>query len=213
MQGNKNRQETGNTLSRRKLLWAAGVAGAAGLAGCGGVTNRTVSASNVSMDSATMSEMGFEQAEGRTFTNTASREVGGVEGSVTAESRLTVFTSEESTPDPDEQARWAESDSTLAQWSENNPVRAVRGSDVIDGDGVTPAEGDQFDLLPAESTTLLVPDTDGDPDRVISATPMADIDFGDRVSDGEVTFDPPVPYVEGESFTPAGLAFVPEADQ
>lgn len=213
MEDNKNRQKTGISLSRRKLLLAAGVAGAAGLAGCGGVTNRTVSASNVSMDSATMSEMGFEQAEGRTFTNTASREVGGVEGSVTAESRLTVFSTEESTPDPDEQARWEESDSALAEWSDNNPVRAVRGSDVIDGDGITPAEGDQFDLLPAESTTLLVPDTDGDPDRALVAAPLGDIDFGDRESDGEVTFDPPVPYVEGDSFAPAGLAFVTEGDQ
>jgi len=165
------------------------------------------------MDSETMSELGFEQTDSQTFTNTAEREVGGVEGSVTAESRLTVFANAESTPDPTEEERWTESDSAMAQWSENAPVRAVRGADVIDGDGITPAEGDQFDLLPAASTTLFVPDTDGDPDRAIVAASLSDIDFGDRETDGEVTFDPPVPYVESESFAPAGLAFLPEADQ
>lgn len=197
-------------LSRRQLLVAAGVAGVAGLAGCGGVTDRTVSASNVSMDGATMSEMGFEQAEGRTFTNTASREVAGVEGSVTAESRLTVFTNEESTPDPNEEQRWADSDSELAQWSDNSPVRAVPGSDAIDGDGIMPGEGDQFESMPADATTLLVPETDDDSDRAIAAAPMADIEFGERASNGEVTFDPAVPYVDDESFAPSGLAFVPE---
>jgi len=161
----------------------------------------------------TMAGLGFEQSETKTFTNKAEREAFGVSGSVTAESKLRVFANDESTPDPTEEERWAESDSVMAQWSENTPVRAVRGSDVIDGDGILPAEGDQFESMPAASTTLLVPDTDGEPDRVISSTPMADIDFGDRVSDGEVTFDPPVPYAEDESLAPAGLAFVSEADQ
>ncbi|MDS0260436.1 DUF6517 family protein [Haloarcula sp. S1CR25-12] len=204
--------ENAATLTRRKLLWATGVAGAAGLAGCGGATDRTITASDAQMGE-TMAGLGFEQSDSKTFTDTASREVAGVEGSVTAESKLTVFANEESTPDPTEEERWTESDSTLARWSDNAPVRAVRGSDVIDGEGITPAEGDQFDLLPAESMTLLVPDTDGDPDRVISTTPMADIDFGDRETDGEVTFDPPVPYAEGDSFAPTGLAFVSEGDQ
>ncbi len=200
------------TLTRRKLLLAAGVAGAAGLAGCSSVTNRTITASDVQMGE-TMGGLGFEQTDTKTFTNKAEREVAGVSGSVTAESKLTVFANAESAPDPTEEERWTESDSTMAQWSDNTPVRAVRSSDAIDGDGIAPAEGDQFDLLPAESTTLLVPDTDGDPDRVISTTPMADIDFGDRETDGEVTFEPPVPYVEGDSFAPAGLAFVSETDQ
>ncbi|MBX0286971.1 DUF6517 family protein [Haloarcula salinisoli] len=212
MDSQRSEYKASATLSRRKLLLAAGVAGAAGLAGCGGLTNRTVTASDVQMGD-TMAGLGFEQGETKTFTNKAEQEAFGVSGSVTAESKLTVFANAESEPDPTEEERWTESDSTMAQWSDNTPVRAVRGSDVIDGEGITPAEGDQFDLMPTESTTLLVPDTDGEPDRVISATPMADIDFGDRVTDGEVTFDPPVPYAEGESFAPAGLAFVSEGDQ
>jgi hypothetical protein len=212
MNNQHNTNENTGTFTRRNLLLAAGVAGAVGLAGCSSVTNQSYTASDVTMGSAG-TDLGFEQGEGKTFTNRQERAVGPVSGSVTAESKLTVFSDAESTPDPAEEERWADSDSTLAQWSENNLVRAVRGSDVIDGDGITPAEGDQFDLMPAASTTLLVPDTDGEPDRVISATPMADIDFGDRVTDGEVTFDPPVPYAEGESFAPAGLAFVSEGDQ
>jgi len=60
---------------------------------------------------------------------------------------------------------------------------------------------------------VLVPDTEGEPDSLLSATPMADIDFGDRVTDGEVRFDPPIPYAESESFAPAGLAFVSEEGQ
>lgn len=211
MQDNKNGKKTGRVLSRRTVLRATTVAAAAGLAGCGGLTNQTITASDVQMGE-TMADLGFEQGETRTFSNKTTREVAGVEGSVTAESKLTVFADAESTPDPSEEERWTESDSVLAEWSENTPVQAYRGSDALDGD-ILPAEGDQFESMPAASTTLLVPDTDGDPDRVISSTPLADIDFGDRVSDGEVTFDPPVPYAEDESFAPAGLAFVPEADQ
>jgi|GEM_PF-2513077 hypothetical protein len=210
---NSKRELTDTTarLTRRKLLLAAGVAGAAGLAGCGGLTNQTITASDVEMGE-TMAGLGFEQTDTKTFTNKAEREAFGVSGSVTAESKLTVFANEESTPDPTEEERWTESDSTLSQWSDSTPIRAVRGSDGLDGD-IMPAEGDQFESMPAASTTLLVPDTDGEPDRVISSTPMADVDFGDRVSDGEVTFDPPVPYAEGESFAPAGLAFVSEDGQ
>ncbi|MDS0219926.1 hypothetical protein NDI54_01010 [Haloarcula sp. S1AR25-5A] len=191
---------------------AASVAGAAGLAGCSSITNRSYTASGVQMGD-TMSELGFEEGEGKTFTNKEEREVGPLSGSVTAESKLTVFASAESTPDPTEAERWEDSDSLMAEWSDGKPVRAVRGSGVLDGDGITPAEGDQFESIPAASTTLLVPETEGEPDSLLSATPMADIDFGDRVTDGEVRFDPPVPYAEGESFTPAGLAFVSEDGQ
>jgi len=211
MNSQRNTHKNTARFTRRNFLWATGVAGIAGLAGCGGVTDRTITASDVEMGD-TMAGLGFEQSETKTFTNKAEREVAGVSGSVTAESKLTVFANAESEPDPTEEARWAESDSVMAQWSENTPVRAVRGSDAIDGD-ILPADGDQFESMPAASTTLLVPDTDGEPDRVISSTPMADVDFGDRVSDGEVTFDPPVPYAEGESFAPAGLAFVSEDGQ
>lgn len=198
-------------LTRRKLLYAASAAGAVGLAGCSSIANQSYTASDVTMGSAG-TDLGFEQGEGKTFTNRQERSVGPISGSVTAESKLTVFADAESTPDPTEEERWADSDSAMAQWSENTPVQAVRGSDVIDGDGILPAEGDQFDLLPAASTTLLVPETDGDTDRVLALAPMADIEFGDRQTDGTVNFDPPVSGIEGESFAPAGLAFAPEDD-
>jgi hypothetical protein len=174
--------------------------------------NQSYTASDVEMGKAG-TDLGFEQGEGKTFTNKQERSVGPISGSATAKSKLTVFADAESTPDPTEEERWADSDSAMAQWSENKPVRAVRGSDVIDGEGILPAEGDQFDLMPAGDTTILSPETGGDPDRLLSMTPLSDIDFGDRVTDGEVRFDPPVPYVDGHSFAPAGLAFVSEDDQ
>lgn len=204
-----NASDAKATFDRRTVLLAATAAGAAALAGCSNVTNQTFTASDVQMGG-TMAGLGFEEGESRTFTNRAEREVAGVSGSVTAESKLTVFTNEESMADPTEEERWVDSDSMLAQWSENRPLRAVRGSDAIDGDGITPAEGDQFALLPAASTMILAPETDGAPDRVMSMTPMTDIDFGDRVADGTVSFDPAVPYADGETFGPAGLAFVTE---
>ena len=87
---NSNRELTGShsTLTRRKLLLATGVAGVAGLAGCGGLTNQTVTASDVQMGE-TMADLGFEQTDSKTFTNKAEQEVAGVSGSVTAESKLT----------------------------------------------------------------------------------------------------------------------------
>ena len=212
MNPRSNASEDRATLTRRKLLLAAGAAGAVGLAGCSSITDQTYTASGVQMGE-TMSELGFGEGEGKTFTNREAREVGPLSGSVTAESKLTVFANAESTPDPTEEERWADSDSVLAEWSDNRPIRAVRGSDVIDGDGITPAEGDQFDLMPADSTMLLVPETEGEPDSLMSVTTLSEIDFGDRVTDGEVKFDPPVPYADGESFAPAGLAFLSEADQ
>ena len=143
MDSNRRVADTSVTLTRRRLLWATGVAGMAGLAGCGSLTNQTITASDVEMGE-TMADLGFEQTDSKTFTNKAEREVAGVSGSVTAESKLTVFANAESEPDPTEEERWTEGDSAMSQWSDNSPVRAVRGADVIDGEGITPAEGDQI---------------------------------------------------------------------
>jgi len=122
MNPRSNATEERATLTRRKLLLAAGAAGAVGLAGCSSVTDQSYTASGVQMGD-TMSGLGFEEGEGKTFTNKEEREVGPLSGSVTAESKLTVFANEESTPDPTEEERWEDSDSVLAEWSDNKPVR------------------------------------------------------------------------------------------
>lgn len=201
-------------LGRRALLRAAGLTGIVGLAGCGGLADRTVSASEIVVDTDAMAELGFERQTSRTLTDSASRDVGPVSGSVTAESRLTVFADEQSTPAPSERERWQASDTPLAAWAENDPVRGVSAMAAAEGDLVPSADDAQFESLPAERATLLFADTDDDTvaaGETLLTVAADEVDWGDRESDGTVTLEDPVPIVDADAFLPAG-ATLPDAD-
>jgi hypothetical protein len=194
------------------MLRTAAVLGGVGLAGCGDLTSQTFRASAVEGTPSLTDELGFEQTSTETFSETRSQSVGPLEGSVTAESTLTVFSDGESEPAPSEEARWAESDAPMAAWASNSPVRGVSG-DAIEGPDATPTDdAAPFESVPAAELSLLYPaeavsdGTVASTDILAVATGDA-IRWGDRESDGRVTLDKPTQVFAEGTFAPENAVF------
>ena len=212
--GERERAETvGESVTRRSVLRAATVAGAIGVAGCSSVTDKTYSASTVTMNDGTMSDLGFEETGSETFTTSESRSVGPLEGSVTAESTLSVFSDGESTPEPSETDRWAESAAPLASWAGNDPVRGVSGSNVFDGGDVTPVSEDvPFESVAADGITFLYPDSAADGGSVsasdtLAMMPADTVQWGEREDGGTVSLENPASVFDAEKFAPENAVF------
>jgi len=195
------------------MLRTAAVIGGVGLAGCGDPASQTFRASDVEGTPALTDELGFEQTSTETFSETRSQSVGPLEGSVTAESTLTVFSDGESEPAPSEKARWAESDAPMAVWASNSPVRRVGGGDAIEDPNVTPTDDAvPFESIPTDDLSLLYPAETISDGTVASTDILAvaagdAIRWGDRESDGRVTLDESAQvFVEG-TFAPEDAVF------
>jgi hypothetical protein len=195
------------------MLRTAAVLGGVGLAGCGDLASQTFRASDVEGTPALTDELGFEQTSTETFSETRSQSVGPLEGSVTAESTLTVFSDGESEPAPSEEARWAESDAPMAAWASNSPVRGVGGGDAIEGADATPTDdAAPFESVPAAELSLLYPaeavsdGTVASTDILAVATGDA-IRWGDRKSDDRVTLDEPTQVFAEGTFAPENAVF------
>jgi hypothetical protein len=201
--------------TRRSLLGVAAVTGAVGLAGCGGLTDQTFTARGVSADQAVLEEQGFERTGRETFRDSASRDLGPVSGSVTAESTLTVYSDSESEPLPSESERWAASGAPLATWAENDPVRGLPASAAAETEQLTPTDGDvPIESVSAPAATVLYPDDDGGgpvsaADTLVVA-PGDDVDWGDRESSGTVTLADSTAVTDPEAFLPAGASLPPD---
>lgn len=197
--------------TRRSLLGVAAVTGTVGIAGCSGVTHKTYTASDTSIDQAVLDEQGFERTERETFTNSVSRGWGPLSASVTAKSKLTVYADEESTPLPSESERWAASKAPLARWADNDPVRGLPASAAVETDQLTPTASDvPVESVSAPAATVLYPDNGtGGPvslaDTVVLA-PGDEVDWGDRESNGTVTLADSVPVNDDEAILPAGAS-------
>lgn len=200
--------------TRRSLLGVAAVTGAVGIAGCSGVTHKTYTARDASIDEAVLEEQGFERTERETFTNTVSRGWGPLSASVTAKSKLTIYADEESTPLPSESERWATSQAPLARWADNDPVRGIPASAAVETEQLTPTPNDvPVKSVSAPAATVLYPDhgTAGPvslADTLVVA-PGDEIDWGDRESNGTVTLADSVPVTDDEAFLPAGTSLPP----
>ncbi|SMO65136.1 hypothetical protein SAMN06264867_105255 [Halorubrum cibi] len=206
-------READNRLDRRSMLRTAAVLGGVGLAGCGDIASQTFRASGVEGTRALTDELGFEQTSTETFSETRSQSVGPLEGSVTAESTLTVFSDGKSEPAPSEEARWAESDAPMATWASNSPVRGVGGGDAIAGSDITPTDdAAPFESVPTAELSLLYPaeavsdGTIGSTDILAVATGDA-IRWGDRESDGRVTLNEPTQVFAEGTFVPENAVF------
>ncbi|WP_436928140.1 hypothetical protein [Halosimplex amylolyticum] len=195
-------------LDRRSVLRVAAAVGGVGLAGCTGLTSQTFTANSAEGTAALTEELGFEQTISETFTETRSRSVGPLEGSVTAESRLTVFSDGESAPAPTEADRWAASEAPMATWAEKTPTLGVTDGDAIDGSNVTPTDEEApFESVPSNALRLLYPEgaiTDGTvaSTDLLAVAPGDDVRWGDRESDGRITLDEPAHVFTGGSFAP-----------
>jgi hypothetical protein len=209
--------DAGDDLSwtRRSLLGVTAVTGTAAIAGCSGITHKTYTASDASIDQAVLDEQGFERTERETVTNTVERGWGPLSASVTAKSKLTVYADEESTPLPSESERWAASEAPLARWADNDPVRGVPASAAVETEQLTPTASDvPVESVSAAAATVLYPDPGtGGPvslaDTLVVA-PGDDVDWGDRESNGTVTLADGVPVTDDEAILPAGASLPPD---
>ena len=206
-----------STIGRRKYLEVATVAGAIGVAGCSGLTHKTYTASSVEADGNALGDLGFEQTGSETVSTTKSRNIGPIDGSVTAESELAVFSDGESEPTRSPSDRWNESDSPLASWAGNRPVRGLAGPAVLDDATVSPAdESLPFDAAAADGMTLLYPDDAGGGDGSVAASDVlvsisgSAVRWGDRESGGTVALDEPAQQFETGTFTPEDAVFAPQ---
>lgn len=205
--------EGGVPVHRRSLLRAVPALGATALAGCGGLTDQTVSASRVSLDESSRSDLGLEELTRETRTDSTSREVGPLSGSLTVETRFTVYSITSEGEHPQETDIWQDSDAPLAAWAGDSPVRGVRAADALDDPDLTPQTEDAVaEAISADEASILVPDeaiTDGavDPADALILACGAGVDWGDAESGGNVSFDSPVRRIDFEGFLPDGVRF------
>jgi len=191
----------------------AAVISGVSLAGCGDAASQTFRASDVEGTPALTDELGFEQTSTETFSETRSQSVGPLEGSVTAESTLTVFSDGESDPTPSEEARWAESGAPMAAWANNSPVRGVGGGDAIEGPDAKPTEDTApFESVPAAELSLLYP-AEAISDGTVASTDILAVATGDAIrwgeqeSDDRVTLDEPTQVFAEGTFAPENAVF------
>jgi len=207
-----NNREADHRLNRRSMLRTAAVIGGVGLAGCANLASQTFRASEVEGTPALTDGLGFEQTSTETFSETRSQSVGPLEGSMTAESTLTVFSDGESDPAPSEEARWAESDAPMAAWANNSPVRGVGGG-AIEGPDATPTDdAAPFESIPAAELSLLYP-AEAVSDGTVASTDILAVATGDAIrwsdeeSDDRVTLNEPTQVFAEGTFAPENAVF------
>lgn len=200
-------------IARRSLLRTVPVLGAMALAGCGGLTNQTFSASRVALGDESMSDLGLEEITRTTRSDSVSRDVGPVSGSVTAETKLTVYSMSNEGEHPEEGDIWQGSEAPLASWANNSPVRGVGAADALDArDLNAKVEDTDAESIPADEASILVPDEatgDGpvDPEDALILAHGSGIDWGDAESGGSVSPDSPVRVIDFDGLLPDGVGF------
>jgi hypothetical protein len=183
------------------------------LAGCGGLTNQTFSASRVSLDDASTSELGLEQLTQTTRTDSVSRDIGPLSGSITVETKLTVYSISSEGDHPQEADIWRGSEAPLASWADNSPVRGVGAADALDAQDLTSQVGDtDAKSISADEASILVPDEatgDGsvDPEDALILAHGSGVDWGDAESGGSVSLDSPVRVIDFDGLLPDGVGF------
>lgn len=203
----------GVPIARRSLLGTVPVLGATALAGCGGLTNRTFSASRVALGDESMSDLGLEEITRTTRSDSVGRDIGPLSGSVTAETKLTVYSISEEGEHPQEADIWRGSEAPLASWANNSPVRGVGAADALDAQDLTPqVEDTDAKSISADQASILVPDEatgngSVDPEDALILANGSGIDWGDAESGGSVSLDSPVRVTDFDGLLPDGVGF------